>query len=359
MSRRVLLMVQQFTQGGSERQCAQMALGLAAAGYQVHAAAMRPGGMRAAELEAAGIPLTIFPVRSFASLDPWRAGLAFCRYLRRHRIEVVHAFDVPSNVFAVPWARMAGTPKVLASQRAHRSLTPPSLKPLEKISDRLAHGIVVNCQSVRQELTSGFGIPASRIHVVYNGIDSKEFSPNGAHASLPFPAGSVVIGSLCALRPEKDLDTLLQAFAIIAEDFPRAHLLLVGDGPERGRLEAQSLAGRTHFAGAQQDTASWYRAMDIFVLPSRNEALSNSLLEAISCGRLALASAVGGNPECFPPPADPHLFPPGEPHALAALLRKLLSSPENLRSTASSQYRYTLEKFSLGTAVCALESIYA
>jgi glycosyltransferase involved in cell wall biosynthesis len=164
--------------------------------------------MRAPDLEAAGIPLEIFPMRSFASLDPLRAGLALRRYLKRHRIEVVHTFDVPSNAFAIPWARAAGVPRVFSSQRAHRNLTPKSLLLLQALGDRLAHGIVVNCQSVREELIRGYSIPPSRIHVVYNGIDTGVFTPAGPRASLPFPPDAIVVGTICALRPEKDLATL-------------------------------------------------------------------------------------------------------------------------------------------------------
>ncbi|MDX2266515.1 MAG: glycosyltransferase [Bryobacter sp.] len=336
MNGRVLFMVQQFTHGGSERQCATAALGLQQRGWQVHAAALRPGGMRAAELAAAGLPLPVFPVRSFASLDLLRSGLAFASYLRQHRIDIVHTFDVPSNAFAIPWARFARVPRVYSSQRAHRDLTPASLRPLEKLSDRLAHRIVVNCRSVEGELVSQYAIAPAKIHLLYNGIDTALFHPHGPRAALPFssgalpsnalPSNTLVIGTVCALRPEKDLPTLQRAFAQIAPDFPHAHLLFVGDGPERpslaGAAAAANLIHRTHFAGSQADTTPWYRAINFFVLPSRSEALSNSLLEAQACGCHILASQTGGNPEI-----THNLFPPGDASALANLLRHFLSAP--------------------------------
>lgn len=330
-------MVQQFTQGGSERQCAQAAIALRKTGHEVHAAAMRAGGMRAADLEAADIPLTIFPVRSFASSDPWRTGLEFRRFLKQRGIDIVHTFDVPSNAFAIPWARAAGVRKVFASQRAHRQLTPTALRPLQALSDRLAHGIVVNCQSVREELVRDYAIPPSKIHVVYNGIDTEVFSRSGPIAALPFPPGAIVIGTLCALRPEKDLDALQKAFALLASEFPEAHLLFVGDGPERAALEANAIPGRTHFAGAQSHTPPWYRAIDIFVLPSRSEALSNSLLEAQACGCHVIASDAGGNPE-----AAPALFPVGDSQALAAYLRTMMTA--KLPAARPLDERFTIER---------------
>lgn len=346
MSRRVLFMVQEFTQGGSERQCALAALGLHRQGWQVHAAALRPGGMRAAELAAAGIPLPVFPLSSFASWDFWRAGWAFRSYLRQHAIDIVHSFDVPSNTFAVPWARSAGVPLVFASQRAHLDLSPPSLRPLETLSRRLAHNIVVNCQSVYRELLSRFPLPPHKLHLIYNGIDTSLFSPQGPRAALPFPPEAIVIGTLCALRPEKDLHTLLRAFAQIAPDFPRAHLLLVGEGAERPSLEAACLPHRTYFAGTQSDVAPWYRAIDLFVLPSLSEALSNSLLEALACGCSVIASDTGGNPEI-----TSSLYPPGDANALAALLRRQLEALSLPRAPLP-------ERFTLPYMLQSLASFY-
>ncbi len=329
--RRVLFMVQELTQGGSERQCATTAMGLHRRGWTVQVATMRPGGMRAAELASAGIPLPVFPIGSFASTDPLTSGLRFWRHLRRHRIDAVLAFDLPSNIFAVPWARLAGTPLVLASQRAHRDLTPPWLRPGQKLSDRLAHKIVVNCQSLQNELQNDYGLAAAKLELVYNGIDTDTFQPSGARASLPFPENAITVGVVCALRPEKDLHTLLKGFAMVAPDYPLAHLLIVGDGPERRALEGEALAGRVHFAGAQTDTSPWYRAIDVFVLPSLSEGLSNSLLEAMACGCIALASSTGGNPEI-----TRKLFPPGDAQALAELLRGELQKHSQQREKRSS-----------------------
>jgi glycosyltransferase involved in cell wall biosynthesis len=345
--KRVLLMVQEFTQGGSERQCATAALGLQERGYEVHAAALRPGGMRSAELAAAGIPLPVFPLRSFASPDLLFSGLRFRRYLLRHRIEIVHTFDVPSNSFAVPWARLARVPRVIASQRAHRDLTPPSLRPFQRWSDRLAHSIVVNCRSVERELIHHHNVPASKIQLIYNGIDTSQFHPEGMRAQLPFPSDTVVVGVICALRPEKDLPVLQSAFAQIAPQFPQAHLLFVGDGPQRKQLEANAIPGRTHFAGSQSSTVPYYRAIDVFVLPSRSEALSNSLLEALACGCRVIASHTGGNPEI-----TDNLFPVGDAGALANLLAEALQS--NTPRAAALPAQFTIPRM-----LDSLEGIYA
>jgi glycosyltransferase involved in cell wall biosynthesis len=121
----------------------------------------------------------------------------------------------------------------------------------------------------------------------------------------------------------------------------------VGDGPERASLEANAILGRTYFAGAQTDTPPWYRAIDVFVLPSLSEALSNSLLEAQACGCRAIASNVGGNSECVET-----LFPVGDSGALAELLRVRLGGTGN-RATSLPQ-GFTIARMRQG-----LEDIYA
>lgn len=354
----VLLMVQHLHQGGSERQCASVALGLKDEGYDIHVAAMRPGGMRAIELASAGIPLPIFPVRSFISIDPIRSGLSFVRYLQSHKISVVHSFDVPSNVFAVPWARFARVSKVFASQRAHRDLTPKSLRPLEKLSDHLANRIIVNCASVREELIGRFKISPSKIDLVFNGIDTTSFLPDGPKSSLPFPVGSLVIGTLCALRPEKDLRTLIEAFAMIAEEFPLAMLLIVGSGPERAALEAASIRGRTYFAGSQINAAPWYRSIDIFVLPSLSEALSNSVLEAMASGCATVASRTGGNPELIEDLISGRLFEPGSVTELSCILRSLLADKALRTNFALHARQRTEQLFTLETSGRLLRALY-
>ena len=107
-----------------------------------------------------------------------------------------------------------------------------------------------------------------------------------------------MIGTVCALRPEKGVDTLIRAFAKMQS--PNTALVLVGSGPEEPKLRAlakELAVENCHFEAATSEVAQWLSATDIFVLPSRSEALSNALMEAMSCGCCPMATRVGGNPE--------------------------------------------------------------
>jgi glycosyltransferase involved in cell wall biosynthesis len=323
-------------------------------------AVQRAGGFRAEELQRAGVPIHVFPVRSFPRDGPGQA-LHLWRFLRQGRFAVVHAFDTPGNFLAVPVARAAGVPLVLASQRAHRDLSAGVRRPALRLCDRLAHGVVVNCQYLVKHLEQDEGVRREKIHLCYNGLDTEAFHPEGARAALPFPAGSVVIGVVCALRPEKDLSVLVDAFAQLAPGFPEARLLVVGSGPEREALEARAMGHgvreRVHFEPSVADTAPWLRAIDVFVLPSRSEAFSNSLMEAMACGAAPVASNVGGNPE-LAAAGRGLLFPVGDAGALAGQLERLLrnsSERGELRQAASAWVR---QELNLERLAGRLESIY-
>lgn len=296
--RRILLMAYQLGIGGSERQLTEIAKGLDRSRFEPHVGCLHPDGIRGDELRALGVPIVSFDVPSFASLHAAAAGLRLSRLLRRQNFDLVHTFDVPMNVFGVPFAKFAGSSVVLSSQRAHRDLTSTLYRHALRLTDHLADGIVVNCESMRRHLTQDEGVAADKIHLCYNGVDTSIFHPPEAGARGD---GPLTVGVVCSLRPEKGLATLLHAFAQLHGVCPDARLLLVGSGPLEGALQqlAQSLgvALHTRFVPTQSNVADWLRQMDVFVLPSLSEALSNALMEAMACGCACVASNVGGNPE--------------------------------------------------------------
>ena len=359
----VLLVARELDLGGSERQLAVTAMGLDRALFHPHVACFRGGGIRARELRRAGVPVLELGVRSLVSLSAWRAARRLGRYLARHRIQAVHAFDVPAVLFAVPAARLYRVPVVLSSQRAHRALTPGLTRHLLRLTDRIADGIVVNSKAVAGELIAEDGVPPSLLHLAYNGIDTGRFRPEGSRATLPWPEPHVTIGVACALRPEKGLVTLLDAFAHIRTRRPEARLLIVGGGPMEAGIQEKArefrLGSACHFQPPVEEVAPWLRAMDIFVLPSLSEALSNSLMEAMACGCCAVASDVGGNPELV---ADGHtglLFPAGNSRALAAILESLVENQALRARLAEAGCGWIHEGFSSEAAARRMGRIYA
>lgn len=329
--------------------------------FQVHVGCFHRG-MRADELESAGIPILQLPVRSFlkpgALLGAWR----MIRYIHQHKIKMVHTFDYPLNCFGVPVALIARTPAILSSQRAHRHLTPRLYWTILRITDRLVKGIVVNSDSVRREMVARERVPASLLHLCHNGIDTNRFHPAGRKRMPALAGAELVVGTVCVLRPEKGLSTLLNGFAKLVKQYSGARLVIVGSGPELEGLQllARELAieDTVWFEPATAEVPDWLRSIDIFVLPSLSEALSNALMEAMACGCACIASRTGGNPELIGEDDTGLLFEPGNAGELAEKLA-LLADDQVLRERLAEAAAAKIQsQFSLAASVGRMQEIY-
>jgi glycosyltransferase involved in cell wall biosynthesis len=363
--RRILLINRSLGEGGTERQVAVVAQALDPQRFEVHVANMGHEGFRADEIRARGLPLVQFPVTSFLSASTVRQGLRLGRYIRDNQIDLVHSFDVPSNIFAAPYARLARRPVVLTSQRADRSLTAGVRVKLLRVTDRIASGIVVNCEFMRRHLIEDEGVRPDRIRLCYNGIDIEDFRPEpGYHPSEFGSAGATcTIGVICVQRPEKGLMTLLEAFHGVAALQPGLRLVFVGSGPVRADLQrgaiSMGIASQVAFVPQTADVQPLYRGIDIFVLPSLSEALSNSLMEAMASGCCPVASSVGGNPELVADGKTGLLFPKQDSAALAACLRQLIENPEKRRQFALAARQRMVDEFSIPISIQRMQQIYS
>jgi glycosyltransferase involved in cell wall biosynthesis len=350
----VLLLARELDLGGSERQMTEIAKTLDRSRFEPHVGCFHPRGMRNAELAAAGVPIAHFPVDSFLSSGAAWEAWNLRSYIRRHGIRLVHAFDYPLTLFAVPVARCATRAVVASSQRSHRELIPSRYRPLMRITDRMAHAVVVNCEFVRRHLEIDEGVPSQRIRLCYNGVDLEEFRP------ITNSREGVTIGVVCALRPEKDLGTLIEAFARLKRSGLR--LSIVGSGSMlqqlRSQAEARGLAPDSIFAPATANAAECLRAIDIFVLPSRCEALSNSLLEAMACGCCPVASRVGGNFELLHHGQNGMLFEAGNVDQLCHVLEQLIEH-RVLRQQLAARARRVAEGFSIAQSARRMGKIYS
>ena len=352
---RILLMAYELGIGGSERQLTEVAKSLDRAQFEPHVGCLHPTGIRADELKALGVPIVSFNVRSFARPHAVTEGLRLTRYLRRHKFDLVHSFDVPMNVFGVPFAKLAGTPVVLSSQRAHRDLTSSLYRRVLRFTDRLVDGIVVNCEYMRRHLLRDEGVAAEKIHLCYNGVDTATFHP------VEVVSDTLTIGIVCSLRPEKGLPALLHAFTLLQPQVPNARLLLVGSGPSESELKQLAndlgIAHNTRFVPTQSNVAGWLHQIDIFVLPSVSEALSNALMEAMACGCACVASNVGGNPELL---GDNRglLFESGDVHQLFQHLQSLAGSAELRRELRERSLQFVRTNFTREASVARMTAIY-
>jgi len=358
----ILLLVRELGIGGCERDLTKIASGLDRQRFQPHVGCFHPEGLRTAELRAAGVPIVQFPVRSLRSRSALAGLSRMGAYLERHRIQLVHSYDVPMNIFGIPAARWFRVPVALSSQLSHRDLLRPLSRLAVRLTDHLADRIVVNCEAMRRHLVEDEKVPYRRIYLCYNGVDTGVFHPFQRRRLPALEGAALVIGVVCALRPEKRLDLLLEAFARVRELQPGMKLLLVGSGPELAPLEARSrrlgIAGECNFQPATSEVAPWLRAIDIFVLPSVSEAFSNALLEAMACGCCPLGSRVGGTPELIADGESGLLFAPGDAADLAGKLALVIRQAPLRQRFAAAAAALARERLSIQIAVRRMEELY-
>ena len=351
----VMLLNQHLGPGGSERQLFEIATNLDRRLFTPHVACFRTDGVMDRRLRERGIPVLQLPVESFVSAGAIYSAWKLARYFRRHGIKIVHAFDMPMACFGVPLARAARAPVVLSSQRGHRDTFPRRFRKWLRLSDRMVHGVVANCEFMFQHLREE-GVPAERIHICRNGVDAEVFARRDPRT------GTAVIGTVCALRPEKGLTTLIEAFAKVYALRPDARLIVTGSGSELEGLKA--LAGSLgvdqacRFDPATNDVARALEMLDVFVLPSLSEALSNSIMEAMASGLCVIASRAGGNPELIAEGETGLLFDIGDAEGLSRQILRVLADDilrAKLGQAAACRMR---EEFSVTASARRMEEIY-
>jgi len=218
----------------------------------------------------------------------------------------------------------------------------------------------VNCEALRRHLVERLFVPRRRIHVCYNALDTTVYHYLPRSRPPQLEGASLIVGVTCVLRPEKGLSTLVEAFARLYAAHPGLRLVVVGSGPQLAALQQQALqlgiAGACLFQPSTADVLTWLRAIDIFVLPSLSEALSNSLMEAMACGCCAIASRVGGNPELVSHRQTGLLFEPGNARDLADQL--LAAVEDSTLREDLSRAGFIAANFSIPAAIGRLQRLY-
>lgn len=360
--RNVMLMARTLGPGGTERQLTETAVNLNRAQFHPHVGCVESEGFRADELRRAGVPILELPMTSLTNLQAVRASFQLRRYIREHRIDLIHAFEPGMNIFAIPTARFFGTP-ALSSQRCYEDTIWPLYRRPVHMAHRLSDGVVANCEAMGRYLAEHYGVQERKIHVCYNGIDTNVFRPATVARPAVLRDAELVIGTVCVLRPEKGLGTLIDAFTQVCSARPGLRLAIVGSGPERETLETltreRGIADACLFSPSTNDVASWLHAIDIFVLPSLSEAFSNSIMEAMACGCCTIASRVGGSPELIEDGLNGLLFEAGSAADLAEKLRVVLEDSELRKRLAERGATSVAQRFSIEAAARRMAEIYS
>jgi N-acetyl-alpha-D-glucosaminyl L-malate synthase BshA len=356
--------------GGSGVVATELGIALAARGHEVHfityAQPFRlPYFVERVyyhEVEVPSYPLFEHPPYNLA------LSVAIQNAVEQYDLDLLHAH------YAVPHATSAWIAREMLQRPGFRIVTTlhgtditlvgqdPSFHSLTRFSIARSDGLTAVSEYLRRETNAHFGIPSSDIRVIPNFVDLQRYRREGypCHRSKLAAPGEKIITHISNFRPVKRVDDVVRIFARIARRLP-ARLLLVGDGPDRGRAhdtaEREGILDRVLFLGKQASVAELLACSDLFLLPSETEAFGLVALEAMACGVPVIATRTGGIPEVVEDGVSGYLATVGDIDAMADTGLSLLGDADAWQRFSDAA-RSGAERFGADRVVAEYEAYY-
>ena len=325
---------------------------------------IRRSGPSADRLDERSVP--IFEMGKSDGKDfllPWRLA----RLFRRVGVDIVHTRNWGA-VDGILGARLASVPAIIHGEHGRDMIDPKGRLLRRNLFRRATAGWVTSFITVSEELrrwlTGVVGISPEKVQSIINGVDTERFHPDGlrARGKHGFGPHQVVIGTVGRLDPVKDQQLLLRTFAELKARHRQLLLLVAGDGPCREGLERLArdlgLGEECRFLGLRTDVPEVYRLLDVFVLPSIAEGISNTILEAMASGLPVVASAVGGNGELVVSGETGTLVPAQDAETLTRAIERYIESPSLRAEHGAAGRRRAVEVFDLPRMVSQYEAAY-
>jgi sugar transferase (PEP-CTERM/EpsH1 system associated) len=298
----------------------------------------------------------------------------FWRILRQFRPDIVHTRNLATLEFQVTSAAAGVRGRVHGEHgRDVYDLDGTNIKYniLRKAVRPFVRQYIAVSADLARWLVNKVRVRSDQVSQIYNGVDTKKFSPRTWESKRIFPEGfappdAFIVGTVGRMEPVKDPITLVQAFLNLVEGNPRARqrmrLIMVGDGSLHREAKellrnarAESLAWLT---GERQDVPELMRAMDLFVLPSLREGISNTILEAMATGLPVVATDTGGNPEIVNHGGTGELVPYSDPLATRHAIVRYFSDPRRVSEHGLKARKEVERRFSMQTMINGYVSIY-
>lgn len=307
------------------------------------------------------------PLAAPASRNPLAAAAGFHRLIRKLRPSLLLTYNwgaMDALLALLPW-RLCPAIHVedgFGPDEAD-ALKPRRVWTRRIVLPRVTRRVAVPSAALERLAAEHYRLPPGHLLRIPNGVDTERFRPHrrpDVRRALGLPEQAVVFGTVARLRPEKNLEYLIERFA--GARLPEACLLIVGSGPcehaLREAVRAKGLEDHAVFTGEVRDPANYYAVMDVFVMSSLTEQMPMGLLEAMSSGLPALCTDVGDTRELLPPAQAELAVPRAEPVRYVELLRRLAADAEWRRSLGAENRARAAAEFSLERMVQRWERLY-
>ncbi len=348
---RIVHLVTALQPGGLERVVIDLVTEQIAAQHTVRVLCLESPGPLADDLRRRGVRVEPVTGASLAS-RAW----ALARECRSFNADVIHSHNPGPHLHAVLAARVGGAPAIVHTKHGRNYPDERRRRLINRVAARLSAVVVAVSEDAAAVAREIERVPAARVRVVRNGVDVDAFP------AVAEPAAASRAVHVARLHPVKDQATLLRAVARVATSHPSFVLDVVGDGPERARVQALArdlrIERHVHFVGYQRDVLGYLTRAAFFVLSSLTEGLSMTIIEAMAAGLPVIATRVGGNPEAVEDGGTGLLVPPGDAGALAGAMTMLLSDPERRRHMGRAARVRVESMFNLRDVAAEYERIY-
>jgi sugar transferase (PEP-CTERM/EpsH1 system associated) len=306
----------------------------------------------------------------------WHSFVSMYRLLKRLKPSIAHTRNIGPMEYQLS-ALVAGVRYRVHGEHGWDVVNDPDgsnvkYQWVRRVLKRFIHRFIPLSRNLESYLLEKIHVSPRKIVRIINGVDTKIFYPRTSPKRLPSDCPfavhetDTVIGTIGRMHAVKDQITLVKAFILACQQQPelrnRLKLVIVGDGPLRAEalalLDAVALSEQAWLPGERGDVADIYRNLDVFVLPSLSEGISNSILEAMACGLPVIATDVGGNSELVVDGVTGFLVPANDPEAMAAKILSYAHDAKTLQQHGVHGLQRVLEYFSLVAMVANYQAVY-
>lgn len=310
-------------------------------------------------LEPADCPVIRLGVRKLFSASAVKAARRLRAFWREQKPDVLQVYFLDGAYLGAPLAKLCGVKKVLRVRNNLGYWLTARHRLLGRLVRPFVDATLTNTEQGREQLVARDSLRPEGVVVLENGVDTSRFR----RFMLPDTSKKLVrVGCVANLRAVKNIDGLMRAAKLALEKFPKLVFEVAGDGEERESLERLhaelGLGDRFVLRGSVSDAAAFLRSVDVAVLPSHSEGMSNALLEYMAAGRAVIATDVGANAKLLQDGKCGLLVPPGDQVALVDALGELLANPLRAAGLGAAARRRAESDFSRDAMRRRFESFY-
>jgi glycosyltransferase involved in cell wall biosynthesis len=350
MTKRILQIIPTLDRAGAEKQLCLLAKGLPRDEFDLHVCALTRGGPLEADLDAAGVPLTIIGKRW--KIDP-RTFFQLKDLVKRLQPDLIHAWMFAANTYGFAAGRLCGVKNILVGQRCVDLWKSRLQLAADRALAKRCRFVVVNSEGVR-DFYVAHGTPSEKVRVIPNGVALPgpcSTTRKQLLGELDLPENSRLIGLVGRLWPQKRVKDAIWAADLLKVIRDDVHLLVIGDGPERDRLrrfrDQVNIPDRVHFLGSRSDVPRLMPHFDVLWSTSGYEGQSNAVLEAMASGVPVVATDIPGTRELVISEETGYLVSVGDRACFAKYTERLLNDSELAARLSAAARQRVQSEFSI------------